>query len=233
MSLLGTLQLQNQGEWVELFALDLTPLGGAVYRFMPDLSMQLAPVVWQGETYNPLPIEITGYQIDGSGRVARPTAKLYNGGGIFSALIDAYNDLLGAQIVRKRTKVMCLDAVNFPGGVNPDADPNEHLPDDVFYVNRKVDEGPTLVEFELSSPLELDGMTLPRRKIQASICSWQYRDDNCGYTGPAVADAYDKPTTDINADVCSQTCTGCRLRYPVPQELPFGGFPASDKLPRM
>ena len=231
MSLLGELQLQNGEAWVELFVLDLSVLSGPVYRFSPDTNASRQPIVWQGNTYNPLPITAEGFASDGTGRAARPKLSAANPAGVFSALASQYGDFVRAKVVRKRTKVKYLDAVNFAGGVNPSADPAACLDDDIFFVTRKAREFPVL-ELELGSPMELPGVSLPRRQIIANSCAWRYRSGECGYAGGAVANELGKPTTDINQDKCSHTVNGCKLRFGAYAELPFGGFPGATKIPR-
>ncbi|EEY1407712.1 phage minor tail protein L, partial [Escherichia coli] len=61
----------------------------------------------------------------------------------------------------------------------------------------------------------------------ANTCMWTYRSDECGYTGGAVADEFDKPTTDIRKDRCSKCMRGCELRRNVGN---FGGFLSINKL---
>ncbi|MFP1463021.1 phage minor tail protein L [Escherichia coli] len=46
----------------------------------------------------------------------------------------------------------------------------------------------------------------------ANTCTWTYRGDECGYHGPAVADEYDQPTSDITKDKCSKCLSGCKYR---------------------
>ncbi len=55
----------------------------------------------------------------------------------------------------------------------------------------------------------------------ANTCMWDYRGDECGYNGPAVADEFDNPTTDIRKDRCSKCMRGCEMRGMVAN---FGGF---------
>ena len=37
-----------------------------------------------------------------------------------------------------------------------------------------------------------------KRRMLANTCMWTYRSDECGYTGGAVADEFDKPTTAVS-----------------------------------
>ncbi|EEC8057790.1 phage minor tail protein L, partial [Escherichia coli] len=47
------------------------------------------------------------------------------------------------------------------------------------------------------------------------------------YHGPAVADEFDNPTTDIRKDRCSKCMRGCEMRGMVAN---FGGFLSINKL---
>lgn len=414
MSLIGELQLQNGEAWVELFELDLAALGGPLYRFVPETGAARQPIVWQGNTYNPLPIAAEGFASDGTGRAPRPKLRAANPAGVFSALAAQYGDFVRAKVTRKRTKVKYLDGVNFPArrnlfqytedlpswkayymsssaaqvqtlnpyggstasalientanashavdrytsfgaagdfvfsaylkrngaarngrlwlngttpssahaahfdlssgvatiatttGVascgmvdagngwwrcwiaatmagiagpiqriqailpngalghtgdgasgllvwgmqleagsqmtdyqpvgatwsqNPTADPAACLDDDIFYVTRKSAEFPIL-ELELGSPMELPGVSLPRRQIIANTCAWRYRSGECGYAGGPVANEFDQAVTVLAQDKCSHTVNGCKMRFGANAELPFGGFPGAAKIPR-
>lgn len=81
--------------------------------------------------------------------------------------------------------------------------------------------------FVLATPTETDGALFPGRIMLANTCMWTYRSDECGYTGGAVADEFDKPTTDIRKDRCSKCMRGCELRRNVGN---FGGFLSINKL---
>jgi lambda family phage minor tail protein L len=68
---------------------------------------------------------------------------------------------------------------------------------------------------------------LPRRQVVQNVCAWRYRSAECGYTGGAVADINDQPTTDPARDQCGKRLASCKLRFGQYAELPFGGFPAA------
>lgn|SRR5574343_1156477 len=227
---IAALVAQNAGALVELFVLDATAQGGSVLRFHAGTNGLQQPVVWQGETYTPMPIEASGFDCNGQS-LPRPKVRVANVTGSISSLVRLYDDLLGAKLTRKRTMAKFLDAVNFPGGINPSADSSSYLPDELYYVAQKVREDKILVEFELGSPLDLRGVTLPRRTIIGPVCGWrQYRGEGCGYAGPPVADAYDNPTTNPALDVCSRKLSGCKMRFGDNAVLPFGGFPGAGLL---
>src|SRR5690606_749771 len=147
-----------------------------------------------------------------------------------TALCLMFDDLVGSRLTRRQTLVQYLDAANF-GGVNPTADPNEHFPDEIWYIERKSGENDEVVEFELASAADLNGEQLPGRQIIANACSWilrgGYRGPYCGYAGPPVADINDQPTSDPSKDVCGGRVRSCKMRFGETEELPFGGFPAA------
>lgn len=85
-----------------------------------------------------------------------------------------------------------LDAANFKDG-NPTADPNQHFPDEMWFVEQKTLETHEVVEFELSSVFDLMGVQLPYRQIIKNTCPWKYRGPECGYTGPYFDKTTSKP----------------------------------------
>lgn len=217
-------------EWVELYEFDASKYGLGMFRFYNGTDERGGDIVWQGNTYRAFPIETDGWAMTGNGQLPRPKIRFSNATGVITELLINNNDLVGCQLTRKRTIVYFLDAVNFIDG-NPHADPSEHLPDDVYVVSQKTTENKEVVEFELCSPIDLQGVMIPRRQVINNLCTWRYRGEECGYTGGAVADANNKPTNDITKDKCSLRLSGCKMRFGEHGELPFGGFPASGLLP--
>ncbi|HTG55034.1 MAG TPA: phage minor tail protein L, partial [Niabella sp.] len=175
--------------------------------------------------YTRLPIEADGFERSGTGQQARPTLRIANIDGLISAVSRANQDLVKTTVIRRRTFLKYLDAVNFEGGVNPTADPNAVLDDETYLIDRKSGENKIQVEYELTSALDLEGQFLPKRMCVRTNCTWKYRSAECGYGGPPVATKYDEPTSDPLLDDCSKTLNGCTLRYGN-GELPIGVFPA-------
>lgn len=223
----------DAGAIVELYELDATALGGALSRFHAGTNGLRQPVVWQGNTYNPFPIEVSGFAFTGKGQIPRPVVRVANVSGAIGVLVRDYQDLIGAKFTRKRTMVRFLDAVNFAGGVNPTADPTAAFPDDVFFVDRKSAENKVAIEFELSASFDVAGVMLPRRHVVQNVCPWKYRvndgSSGCSYTGTNYFDANDQPVGSAGLDVCGKRLSSCQARFgttPV-SFLPFGGFPAA------
>ena len=218
------------GAIVELFELDLTPFGGDVLRFHAGTNGLIQNVTWQGSVYTAFPVQATGFEFNGQGQAARPRLVVANVVGAITALVLQYQDIVGAKVTRRRTLAKYLDAVNFPGGTNPSADPTAEFPLDVFYVDRKSAETNEIVEFELAPAMDLTGVMLPRRQIIQNICPWGYRSSECGYTGTAYFNANDQSVTTLAQDVCGKRLSSCKLRFGQFGELPYGGFPAAGLL---
>lgn len=201
-------------------------------RFHSGTNENLGSVIWQGNIYTPWPINAVEFATPSQGSPARPKLQVGNFGGTISALCRQYEDLLGAKLKRRRTLVKYLDAVNFASG-NPTANPAEEYPAETWIITRKASENPAAIEFELGSPLDLQGVKLPRRQVIAGTCLWAYRSGECGYAGGPVADYANNPTSDPAKDQCSRSVVGCKLRFGEFSELPFGGFPGIARVPRL
>lgn len=212
---------------VELFQLDATSFGGDVYYFHAGTNGLKQNITWQGQEYVAYPIQITGFEFVAGGQLPRPKMIVSNVTGIITLLVLAYDDLLGAKVTRKRTMAKYLDAVNFSGGVNPDADPDAEFPDDIYFIESKTNENKNTVEFELSASFDVQGVKLPRRQIIQNICPWKYRGAECGYTGTNYFDSNDDAVGSSGLDVCGKRLSSCEVRFGTNAELPYGGFPAA------
>lgn len=385
MTIRAEIQSLAPSALLDFFVLDTTNLpGGSVMRFHAGTNGLSQPVVWQGATYEPLPIEASGFDVTARGSLPRPKLKVANAAGFLSASVKSFGDFVGCKVTRKRTFAKYLDAVNFPvrrnllaytdslseiaggwthgdalvvtpnvpgpqgnnvatrfaglsgntisatgttvyktfgvvignnyvistmvnpvtsgsfsirygatadaqtrsfpmmggtgwrkvtavftanavggttstcvfgcstpGGMtvelseaqaevgaedttyqpildtynaNPTADPNQFIPDDLWYVERKVTENRYIIEFELSSAFDLMGQQLPNRQIIQNSCSWKYRSTECGWTG-ANYDKNNAPSTLAN-DACAKTLAACKVRFAT-QPIRFGGFPGA------
>jgi lambda family phage minor tail protein L len=217
MTLAVDVQGLEPGQIVELFIVDASELGAELYRF--HAYGLLGPIVFQGESYEPWPMEATGFEMSGNSQPA-PRLKMGNVGGFLTALVLGFDDLVGSKVTRKRTLGKYLDG-------QPTADPAEEFPPDLWFIEQKLGESSEYIEFELASALDFDGVQLPRRQIIANYCPWRYRSTECGYLGGPVADQFDIITTDAARDQCGKRLQSCKLRFGEHGELPFGGFAAA------
>lgn len=224
--------LQNivQSALLDLFDIDITEIAGEkkIFRFHNDTNELGKNLIWQSNVYEPFPIKSEGFEISGNGTSNRPKMTVSNVFGMITNLSAQYDDLIGGKVVRRRVLVDYLDAVNFKNG-NPNADPTQEIVSN-YYIERMVSLNSLLATFELALPCESDGSLIPARIITADNCAWVYRSVECSYTGGAVADEFDNPTSDITKDKCSRCLKGCKLRFGSNSILPFGGFPTSSRI---
>lgn len=214
---------------IELFVLDATAVGGATYRFHAGTNELRQPVVWQGQTYTPMPVQASGFSRSTQSSLPRPTLRVSNVFGLVGLLVLG-GAIKGATVVRKRVLRKYLDAVNFAAG-NPSADPTAGYADELWLVDRTAKRNKRQVDLELGSPMDVQNTQLPRRQVLAMVCTSAYRSgDGCDYTGPAVAKADDTPTSILAEDDCGRRLSSCRLRQWPNNELAFGGFPGAGAL---
>jgi lambda family phage minor tail protein L len=221
MTIQSHVQKLDLGRQVTLFELDVTSIGGSEhFYFCPSTDANSNPVVWQGITYQPFAIEVKGFETSTKGTLPRPTMSIGNVNNIISVLLRQYDDLIGAKIIRRRTFDIFLDGA-------PGADPSQHLPDDVFFIERKISESVDGVEIEMTSAMDLEGMQLPSRTIVANSCQWEYRSAECSYVATNYFDVLNQPVGTLSLDVCNKLVGGCKVRFGATKRLPFGGFPAA------
>ena len=171
----------NPGAIVELFTLTLdSTLHGAstVYRFHNGANLNSnGKVVWNGNEYERFPIQCEGFEFTGTGTLPRPKISISNILGTITAIMQNVNettignDLNGTKLVRIRTLVRFLDAVNFPGNTNPHGtpDPTAEFPQEIYFLDRKVSENRGVVQWEAISALDLVNVKLPKRIATRSI----------------------------------------------------------------
>lgn len=228
-SVASDIQKLAPGDLVDLFTLDSTHLGGPIHHFHAGTNSLSSSIVFDGVTYAMWPIRASGFELTTKGTLPTPVMEVANITGLVTELCKSWEDLVGAKVVRRRVFAKYLDAINFPGGVNPTADPAAKFPDEVWFVSRKTNETKVFVEFSLQSSMDVQGVKLPRRQVIANCCPWVYRSAECGYTGTDYFDSSDAPTT-AQFDRCSKRLTACKLRFGTYAELPFGGFPGAGRV---
>ena len=165
-----TLQDADAKTVVELFDFELnTAQHGAttIYRFTNTKNELGNNIVWQGNTYTAIPIQAEGYEATGNGTLPRPSISVSNLLGTFTTIIALLPDgLEGCKVTRTRTLSKYLDAVNFTGSSNSDADPTSYFrPRDIYFIDRKSIENRNIISYEMCSAFDLAGVRLPKRQI--------------------------------------------------------------------
>ncbi len=201
---------------LELFILDATVCGGDLSYFHAGTNQVGTSVVWQGQTYQPFPVVADGFEWSSKGTLPRPKLRVSALEGVVGALVRDLEDLVGAKVTLKRTFAKYLDAVNFPGGYNPTADPTACYPDEPWVVERKTLETSDVIEFELITPMDAQNARIPCRRVTANVCGWAYKGTECGYAGAL-------PT-------CGKTLLECKAHFGATGDLPFGAFPGTARV---
>lgn len=206
---------------LELFVLDATPCGGGVYYFHAGTNELGTAVIWQGQTYQPFPVQAEGFEWSSKGTLPRPKLTVAALDGMIGGLVRDLEDLVGAKVVLKRCFAKHLDASNFTGG-NPDADPTACYPDEPWIVERKTLETADLIAFELATPIDVQNARIPARRIHANVCGWN-----------------DSPVCPFSSgQLCAKTLAACKTHAAtdgaaLPEfagGLPFGAFPGTARI---
>jgi len=220
----------SPGKLVELFIVDLTVLGGGVSRWANTAFADNA-IVFDGDTYTPMKMEVEGFEWNGRGAIPTPRIRIFPNDGIKAAML-AYDDLIGGKITRIKTFSRFLDG-------QPDADPSQRFPDEVYYFEQKTAFNKSVVEWTLSSTLDQEGVMLPKRIFLKDICQLEYRrynpdtlafeyvaevDGGCPYNGANYYDV-DGNSVTIDKDKCGKRLSECKRRFGDYAKLPFMGFP--------
>ena len=183
-------------------------------------------IIWQGETFEPMALEVSGLEMRSDGKASAPTLSMANNIGGIQGAVSAYclqfGDFAGAKLKVITTLAKYLDAENFSAG-NATANTSEKR-EQIWFIEQKTSENAQQVTFELSNPVDFEGLKIPTRQI-SNYCNWEYRSEECGYIGSAMFTEKDEPTDNPTLDRCNYRTSGCRCRE---NELHFGGFPASS-----
>ena len=177
---------------ISLFKINLRNEGS--YYFHAGENGYNKPLIFKGREYTPIPIEMSGFEYAGDGKLPRPRMMLSNAGGVISSKLSYFEDFLNFKVCRTKTFFKYLDKANFPNNINPYGEGDVlEFPVESYFINQKVKEDKNGVEFELVSILELESAFLPAREIISNFCAWTYRSSiGCGYAGPPVSNDKNK-----------------------------------------
>lgn len=231
MALVDQAAMLAPGGRVRLVEVDASEFSGGIHRFhyapFPHTPEEIdaangdeeklgpKPIVFGGNTYDFWPFQVAGLELS-TDQAAEPTLSVSNLDGHITALCLQFKDMVNAKVSIIDTYSVYLDAVNYPGGVNPTADPSMFTLQ-TFWLDTKTSEDDEVVSWSLSSPADLQGLVIPTRQI-TSLCEWalrgQYRSgDGCTYNGTAYFDAKGNQVSDPALDVCGGCFSDCRKRF--------------------
>ena len=223
-------QKSEVDNYIALYSLDTSLLGGGVFYFTNDVKVGgTGPIEFNGITYSPVDFETEGWEWNGTGKMPTPKIRVGNTNLYLTALLQQFDDLLGTIFTRTRTFERYLDD-------GSDPDPNMHFPIDVYRVDRKSTENKHFIELELATPIEQANRKLPGRQILRDVCTHRYRyydpDTSsfsytyatCPYVGSSYFDSLGQSTLSASNDKCGKRPTDCKKRF-INAPLPFRGFP--------
>lgn len=222
----------SPGKLVDLFILDMTPLGQGFLRFSSTTDGAGGIISWNGDLYVPTVSEMTDVQYTAVGQLPRPRLRIQNLTGAVIAASLANDDLIGMELTRIRTYEIFLD-----GGAEPD--PDQHFPPEIWLVNRLTEQNNVFSEWELANPMDQQGRILPGRQIVREGCSHVYRkfDTASGtFKGEFVTCPYNRAASfDRNGnslgenhpdDRCGKKLRDCKVRFNLATDtLPLLSFP--------
>lgn len=228
--LAAAVQSPAPGALVELFELDLSPLGVAeVWRFTPTPGVD-GSCTFAGRIYYAADVKASGFEVNGQGQIPQPTMRVSNATLFLAGLVLAHDDAVGCVVRRTRVFAQFLD-----DGATPD--PDAAFPVDVYVVEQKTKQTPTEIEWRLSAETDQQGVMLPKRTVVRDYCPWSYRvwsaadvafdytDVECPYTGSDYFKADGTTAASPQQDVCGRKLDDCLARFGGDVDLPFGGFP--------
>jgi phage-related protein len=195
--LIDTVQLQeiDQG-YVELF--DFTLPSGTVVHLFKGLEDGTESIYFPSKDgselneYIAMPLELTGVEVTSSGASNRPTLSMANIPSLTRTLasnettledikegeveallsgegIYTNEDFLGTVVEYRSTLTSYLkeegDVASFP----------VEFPSHRFVLDRVSSENNIIVQFELATVFDLEGVKLPSRQINGRYCPWQYQ----------------------------------------------------------
>lgn len=252
MPIISDIQKLNPGDKIQLLVIDGSKFKAPVLpihsHYVPYTANEIKagtdfdklpakPIIFNKRTYSAWPYEISGLSSSGDGQSAEPTLRVANLNGRVSSMCYDYDDMVQAKITIIDTFAHYLDAAN--GAFATDPQPDQVFKQ-VWYIDSKVSEDNEIVEFRLSSPIDLDGLVIPTRQI-TGLCTWACRDEykkgnGCMYNpthyGNRMFDADGNPVTDEALDKCSGLLSDCIARFGKDNEIDFGGFPGAQLLRR-
>lgn len=180
------------------------------FRFHNMNNLKGQAIKFRGDQYYSFPIITEGFEMSSAGNLPQPKMTITTlegmeeySAGVLTNLKHAFrevNNLIGAKVSRIRTFAKFLDQSDNDNAPNlgSQEDPNAEFPRDVYYVDRKSAENKSVIQFELSSVLDLQGLKLPGRLVMAGRCPWTYRGEGCCYeykahsSGPTEGDDQDE-----------------------------------------
>ena len=198
---IDTVQLQETDDALVIL-FDVTLPSGTVTHFFNGLDdgtnniffpqKEISGSAYPLKEYIAIPIEIMGIESTTAGASNRPTLSVANIPVLSRSVTDnsdgvddendildiltsegitSNEDLLNSKIVLRRT---LLSKTYRSSDSNPNTSPEE-FPSQTYVIDRVSAESNIAVQFELASPMDIEGVTLPNRQVIGRYCPWRYQ----------------------------------------------------------
>ena len=223
-------QKLEQDAIVTFCEIDATALDGGLFRFTHPRN---GIVVFNGNSYLPIEFELEGLEIRTDGELATPTLRVQTTDSFVPAFVEQYDDGKGAIFTRYRTYRMFLD-----DGSDPDV--SQLFPAEIYFIERKSKDDRTegVIEWELSSVLDQEGIMFPPRQVVRGYCDYIYRrfvdgawvPGTCPYADTRYFTRNGVTTVSPSLDVCGKRLSDCKLRFGQNAVLPYRGFPGVGRV---
>jgi len=158
MAIQSDLKQSALPNYIELFVLDLTPLGSTVFYLSPSTANGASAISFGGQVYTPMPITGSGWETTIDGAAPQPLLKVSNVTKFIQSYLTSFADLVGARITRYQTFDKYLDT-----GSSPDS--TQVFNTCVYVIQQKTKQSKSEVEFRLSSIIDVPTMKLPRQQV--------------------------------------------------------------------
>ena len=156
-------QLSQPSPWVSLYVLDTSKLGGGIYHFTPNIYANGSYLSFGGQSYQPLPMDFTGFEVVTSSQgnnstQPRPTFVVSNASKTLLSVVISLGDLVGATVKRYRTFEMYLDGQS-------NANSAEYIGPDIFVIVQKTKHDKNSISWSCAGMIDLPTAKLPARQV--------------------------------------------------------------------
>ncbi len=223
-------QRLEQDAIVTFCVIDATSIGGGIFRFTHPRN---GTITFGGHSYIPIDFETEGFEVRAEGEPSTPKITVQTTDSFVPAFVETLDDGRGAIFTRYRTYRMFLD-----DGSDPDT--SQIFPAEIYYIERKSKDDRTegVIEWELSSVLDQEGMMFPTRQVVRGYCDYLYRrrvggawvPGTCPYADSRYFTRSGVSTGSPENDVCGKKLSDCKVRFGENGVLPYRGFPGVGRV---
>ena len=142
---------------VELYEIDLNPIGVNQIFYLTPTPNGSDSIVFDGKTYIPFPIQGDGWESASDGASPQPTLQVSNVTKYIQGYLFAYQDMVGAKVNRVLTLQSAL------------SDPSKVFSSQSYVIIQLETQTKDQIVFKLSSVLDTKMVKLPRRQVLRSV----------------------------------------------------------------